>query len=79
MTGEQPTELPPDRLARPLQTGGNVLVRGLTILTGTGAVLENSSILVQAGKIIAIGPEIEAPAGVTVIDGAGRFAMPGVI
>lgn len=79
VAGEQPTELPPDRLARPLQTGGSVLVRGLTILTGTGTVLENASILVQAGKIVAIGPEVEAPAGVTVIDGAGRFAMPGVV
>lgn len=77
--GELPTELPADRLARPLQTGGNVQVRGLTILTGTGAVLENASILVQAGKITAIGPDVPAPDGVMVIDGTGRFAMPGVV
>ena len=74
-----PTELEADRLRRPEITGGNVLIRGATIFTGTGEVLENASLLIESGKIKAIGADIAAPEGVRVIDATGRFLIPGMI
>ena len=74
-----PTELEADRNRRPELTGGNVFVRGGTIFTGTGEVLENASLLIEAGKIKAIGRDIVAPEGVRVIEATGRFLLPGLI
>ncbi len=78
-TSEQPVEFPEDRRARPIQTGGHVLVKGGTVLTATGQTLPNHSILVKNGTIIAIGPDVMADPGMTVIDATGRFVMPGII
>ncbi len=75
----RPLEFPADRRSRPLVTGGNVLIRGGTILTGTGETLPDHSLLIRGGLIAAIGPQIEPDPGMTVIDATGRFVMPGII
>jgi imidazolonepropionase-like amidohydrolase len=62
-----------------IQTGGDVLIKGVNILTVTKGDLENSDILVEKGVIKAIGKNLSAPAGVRVLDLPGYFAMPGVI
>lgn len=74
-----PTELESDRLKRARQTAGNALIKNATVLTGTRQTLPETSILVKDGKIAAIGQNLEAPEGTTVIDAAGRFVMPGII
>lgn len=74
-----PTEIREDRLRRSIQTGGNVLIRGATVITGTGETLANTSILVRDGKIAALGADLEADEGMTVIDASNRFVMPGII
>jgi len=74
-----PTEIEEDRLRRSLQTGGSVLIRGATVLTGTRQTLQDTSILVRDGKIAAIGVDLEPDDGMTVIDAANRFVMPGII
>lgn len=79
MAPEYPTELESDRLPKADPTGGNVLIRGGTIFTGTGEVLENASVLIENGKIKAIGADIAAPEGVRVIEAQGRFIIPGLI
>jgi imidazolonepropionase-like amidohydrolase len=76
---DYPTEHESDRLKRVELTGGNLLIRGGTIFTGTGQVLENASLLIENGKIKAIGPDIAAPEGVKIIEAAGRFLIPGLI
>lgn len=76
---DYPTELESDRLRRVELTGGNLLIRGGTIFTGTGEVLEKASLLIENGKIKAIGPDIAAPEGVRVIEAGGRFLIPGMI
>jgi imidazolonepropionase-like amidohydrolase len=76
---EWPTELEADRLARPLRTGGNVLIRNATVLTGLGEPLPETSVLVRAGKIAAVGRDLAPDDGMTVIDATGRFLMPGII
>mgnify|MGYP001197586929 FL=1 len=72
-------EIESDRLRRSMTTGGNVLIRNATLLTGTGRTLANHSILVQKGKIVAIAPELAAAPGTAVLDASGRFVMPGII
>ncbi|MFN0053964.1 MAG: amidohydrolase family protein, partial [Planctomycetales bacterium] len=77
--GEWPTEIEADRLQRPLRTGGQVLLKNATVLTGLGEPLPETSILVRDGKIAAISRDLAADASVTVIDCTGRFIMPGII
>lgn len=76
---ELPVEFPEDRRARPIQTGGNVFIKGGTVLTATGQTLPRHSILVKGGTIVAIGPDVQPEAGMTVIDATDRFVMPGII
>ncbi|MGQ0633881.1 MAG: amidohydrolase family protein [Planctomycetaceae bacterium] len=77
--GEWPTELESDRLNRPLQTGGNVLLTNATVFTGSGEPRAETSVLVKQGKIAAVGRGIDAEPDVTVIDCAGRFLTAGLI
>ncbi len=61
------------------QTGDQaVLIQNATILTITNGTVKGS-ILLQGGKITGIGEKVLAPAGAKIIDGAGKFVMPGII
>ena len=63
-----------------LKTGGNVLIKDATILTvAKDGTIPRGSILVEKGKIAAVGTDLKAPAGVTVIEAAGMVVMPGII
>ncbi len=75
-----PVELDEDREPS-FRTGGDVLVRGATILTvdERQGVLEDADLLVSDGTIAAIGQDLVAPEGVHVVDGAGLFVAPGII
>src|SRR5580700_3019634 len=55
-----------------------VLIQNATILTITKGEVKGS-ILLQNGRIAQIGDKVLAPAGATVIDGAGKYVMPGII
>ncbi len=59
--------------------GVPTLVRNVTILDGEGGRIDGGMALFAGGKIVAIGPQLEAPAGATVIDGAGKWLTPGII
>jgi imidazolonepropionase-like amidohydrolase len=72
------TELEEDRKPA-IHTGGNVLIKDVTILTVTKGSIPRGSILVEKGQIKALGKEVTAPPGVMVIDAAGLVAMPGII
>lgn len=55
------------------------LIRGATLLTGTGTRLEQADILLRDGKVIAIGTNLAAPADARLIDGRGKWVTPGLI
>ena len=55
------------------------LIRNATVLTVTKGTIQNGSVLVENGKISAVGRDLGVPAGATVIDGTGQFVMPGII
>ncbi len=55
------------------------LIRNATILTVTNGTIENGSVLIRGSKIAAVGKDIAAPANAQVIDGTGKFVLPGII
>lgn len=64
---------------QPYASGTNV-IRGATILTGTGAKIDNGVIVLEGGKITAVGgADVAIPDGATIIDANGKFVTPGVI
>jgi len=61
------------------KTAPPTLIRNATVMTVTKGTMENTDILLQNGKIAQIGKNLSAPAGATVIDGTGKWVMPGII
>lgn len=62
-----------------LQMGGNLLIRNATLLTITKGTLEETDLMIQDGRISAIGRGLPHPPGMTAIDLRGYFVMPGII
>ena len=56
-----------------------VALRGATIHTVTNGVIENGTILFENGVIIAVGTDVEIPAGARVVDVSGKHIYPGLI
>jgi imidazolonepropionase-like amidohydrolase len=56
-----------------------ILIRNATILTITNGTIANGSVLIRGSKIAAVGRDLAVPAGAQVIDGTGKFVMPGII
>lgn len=73
-----PVEIEADRKPA-FVTGGNVLLRGATLLTITQGRLDETDLLVSGGKIAAIGKGLSAPAGVVEVDLRGYVVCPGII
>src|SRR6185436_18782569 len=55
------------------------VIRNVNLLTAAGPMIRNGAILLQNGKIAAIGATVDAPADALVIDGGGRYVAPGII
>ncbi len=49
------------------------------VLTGTGTRIEGGDVLIENGRITAVGPSLSAPAGARVLDAGGRWVTPGLI
>lgn len=76
-----PPPAPPETYAstyKPVPSGP-VLLRGATVLTGTGERLDGADVLMRDGKIAAVGPNLEAPADARVLDARGKWVTPGII
>jgi imidazolonepropionase-like amidohydrolase len=56
-----------------------VLLRGATVLTGTGERLDETDVLLRNGRVAAIGRNLQAPAESTIVDGHGKWVTPGII
>ena len=66
----------------PLNAQRVVAIRGATVIDGTGALPRpDQTIVVKGERILAVGPNasIAIPAGARVIDGQGRYVIPGLI
>ncbi len=56
-----------------------VAIKGARILSVSGPAIEHGVILINNGKIEAVGKDVAIPAGVKVIDAAGKVIVPGFI
>jgi imidazolonepropionase-like amidohydrolase len=56
-----------------------IAIKNGTIWTITDGILENGTLLVDDGRIVALGVDIDIPAEAEVIDAAGKIVMPGLI
>lgn len=61
------------------QETGSILIKNGTLITITDGVKENTDILIQNGKIKQIGKNLSAGNGVTTVDAAGQYVMPGIV
>jgi imidazolonepropionase-like amidohydrolase len=89
-TPSQPVKAMPARIAynpdpypstyKPLPND-DVLIRNATVFDGLGGEIKGGAVLIQGGKITAVGSEasMTMPAGIRTIDGTGRFVTPGII
>jgi len=66
-------------VATSAQNPSTIFIQNATVLTVTHGNIEHGSILIRDGKIAAVGADLRAPAGATVIDATGQFVMPGII
>jgi imidazolonepropionase-like amidohydrolase len=58
---------------------GTFAIVGAKIFTVSGAVIENGTVVIQNGKITAVGPGAVVPAGAERIEGRGLSVYPGMI
>ncbi len=59
--------------------GTTYVIRNATVVPVAGPLIENGTIVVRDGRIVAVGASVEAPAGATVIDASGLYVYPGFI
>ena len=55
----------------------SVLIKGGTIVNAESST--RADVLTEGGLIRAIGPDLQAPAGCTIVDAGGALVMPGGI
>lgn len=68
--------------ATPAQPPAPVAIVGATVIDGNGgAPLQNATVLIEGARIRSLGPRAatSVPGNARVIDGAGRFLIPGLI
>ncbi len=58
---------------------GTFVIRNARIFTVSGPVIENGMVLIQAGKIAAVGQTVPVPTGAKEIDARGMHVYPGMI
>ncbi|WP_158848546.1 amidohydrolase [Saccharothrix deserti] len=57
----------------------NVAITGGYVVPVAGEPVEGGTVLIQDGKIVAVGTDVEVPDGVPVVDAAGGWVLPGFV
>lgn len=58
---------------------GPIAIKNATVHTGEGKVIENATIVMENGKITAVGKDVVIPAGAAVTDATGKHVYPGLV
>lgn len=58
---------------------GTIVIRGGTVVPVTGPRIANGTVVIQNGRITAVGTNVPVPAGATEINATGQFVYPGLI
>ncbi len=56
-----------------------IAITGGTVYPVSGPKIENATVLIQGGRIAAVGTNVAVPAGATRIDASGKWVTPGLI
>jgi imidazolonepropionase-like amidohydrolase len=62
-----------------LSAAAPVVIQNATIMTVTKGNIDKGSVVLQDGKIVAVGTKVNIPAGATIIDATGKYVIPGII
>lgn len=68
-----------DRQSVSAQASETYAIRNVRIVTVTGPVIENGTVVIANGKIAAVGANAPVPAGAKIIDAGGLSVYPGMI
>src|SRR5262245_11494090 len=60
-------------------THNEVVIKNAVVMTVTHGDIQNGSVYVKDGKIVAVGDNVNAAASAKVIDAGGKFVTPGII
>jgi imidazolonepropionase-like amidohydrolase len=64
----------------PVPPAGQVIaITNATIMTASHGTIPRGTVLIQGGRIAAVGENVTVPAGARVIDGTGRYVIPGIV
>lgn len=78
-----PAEIAEEKAVLPPQGSpeGALVITGGTVLLGTGERLQDGAVVIEKGRIAAVGPtsEVKVPEGAQVVSARGRFVTPGLI
>lgn len=56
-----------------------IAIKGGKVCTITDGVIEGGTVLIDGGKIVAVGATVTIPEGAEVVDAAGKWVLPGLI
>jgi imidazolonepropionase-like amidohydrolase len=67
-------------LSYPIPPAGRlVAITNATIMTAAKGTIQRGTIVIRDGKIAAVGADVAVPAGARVIDGNGKYVIPGIV
>src|SRR5204863_4872150 len=82
LTAALVAQTPPDTSLRPFISVDSpvVAITNVTVIDGTGAPAQTgSTVVIQRGRIAAVGARVQVPAAAQVIDGRGKTLIPGLV
>lgn len=56
-----------------------VAITNATIMTASHGTIQRGTVVIRDGRIAAVGENVAVPAGAQVIDGTGRYVIPGIV
>lgn len=56
-----------------------IAIRGGTVLPVSGPPIPGGTVVIQNGKIVAVGASVRIPAGAEIVEARGKYVMPGII
>ncbi|MEJ3653132.1 amidohydrolase family protein [Actinomycetes bacterium KLBMP 9759] len=71
------TPEPPEPPVPPV--AGEIAITGVTVVDASGPPRPGSTVLVSGDRITGVGPDVMAPPGARVVDGAGKYLIPGLV